>query len=85
MFALYFLILCCTRHLCSSFLVFRGTSLELSQSHSNCAALPEDPESLAASGYPGLVLSLDFAGLFDDLFAGNLNINWALMLILLAA
>ena len=65
--------------------IFRGTSLELSQSHSNCAALPEDPGPLAASGYPGPVLSLGFVGLFDDLFTGNLNINWALMLILLTA
>ena len=69
----------------SSFLVFRGTFLELSQSHSSCAALPEDPGPLAASGYPGSVLSLDFARLFNELFAGNLNINKALMLILLAA
>ena len=67
------------------FLVFHGTFLELSQSHSSCATLPEDPRPLAASGYPDPVLSLDFAGLFDDLFAENLNINWALMLILLAA
>ena len=72
-------------HLCSSFLVFRGTFLELSQSHNSCAALPEDPGPLAASGYPGPVFSLDFAGLFNDLFAGNLNTNRALMLILLAA
>ena len=81
-------------HLCSSFLVFRGTFLELSQSYSSCPALPEDPGRLAASGYPGPlatsgypgpVLSLNFARLFNDLFAGNLNINRALMLILLAA
>ena len=72
-------------HLCSSFLVFRGTFLELSQFYSSYPALPEDPGRLAASGYPGPVLWLNFAGLFDDLFAGNLNINWALMLILLAA
>ena len=81
-------------HLRSSFLVFRGTFLELSQSYSSCPALPEDLERLAASGYPGPlaasrypgpVLSLNFAGLFNDLFAKNLNINRALMLILLAA
>ena len=72
-------------HLRSSFLVFRGTFLELSQSYSSCPALPEDPGRLAASGYPGPVLLLNFAGLFNDLFAGNLNINRALMLILLAA
>ena len=72
-------------HICSSFIVFRGNPFELSQSHVSCAARPEDPEPLAASGYPGPVLSLDFAGFFNGLFAGNLNINWALMLILLAA
>ena len=71
-------------HLCSSFLVFHGTSLELSQSHISYAALPEDPKPLAASGYPGPVLSLDFAGFFNGIFARNLKTNRALMLILLA-
>ena len=72
-------------HICSSFLVFRGTPLELSQSHVSCATCPEDPEPLAAYDYFGLVLSLDFAGFFNGLFAGNLNIHRALMLILLTA
>ena len=46
-------------HIYSSFLVFCGTPFELSQSHFSCAARPEDPESLAASGYLDPVLSLD--------------------------
>ena len=41
--------------------MFRGTPLELSQSHFNCDARLEDPEPLAASGDPGLVRS---TGLF---------------------
>ena len=65
--------------------ILRGTPFELSQSHISCTARPEDPEPLATSGYPDPVLLLDFAGFFNGLFAGNLNINWALMLILLAA
>ena len=47
-------------HICSSFLVFRGTHFELSQSHLSCAACPKDPEPLATSEYPDLVLLLDF-------------------------
>ena len=45
----------------SSFLVFRGTYFELSQSHFSYAACPENHEPLATSRYPNLVLSLDFA------------------------
>ena len=37
-------------HICPSFLVFRGTLLELSQSHFNCVACLEDPKPLVASG-----------------------------------
>ena len=51
--------------------MFHGTPLELSQSHFNCAAHPEDPEPLAASGDPSsvrstglfLFLSSDLSGL----------------------
>ena len=49
-------------HICSSFLVFRGTPFELSQSYFSCATHPKDPKPLAASWYPDPVLSLDFAG-----------------------
>ena len=55
-------------HICSSFLVFCGTPLKLSQFHVNYAACPEDLEPLAASGYPSPVLSLDFVGFFNGLF-----------------
>ena len=72
-------------HICSSFLIFRGTPLKLSQSHVSYATHLEDPEPLVTSGYPGPILSLDFAGFFNGLFAGNLNIHRALMLILLVA
>ena len=44
-----------------------------------------DPEPLAASGYSDPILSLNFAGFFNGLFTGNININRALMLILLTA
>ena len=47
-------------HICSSFLVFRDTYFELSQSHFSCAACPEDPEPLATFEFPDPVLLLDF-------------------------
>ena len=37
--------------------MFLGALFKLSQSHPSCVACPEDLEPLAASGYPGLVLS----------------------------
>ena len=48
-------------HICHTFLMFRGTPLELSQSHFNCDARLKDPEPLAASGDLGPVRS---TGLF---------------------
>ena len=38
--------------------MFRGTPLELSQSHFDCVTCPEDPKPLASSRDPGPVRSL---------------------------
>ena len=67
-------------HICSSFLVFRGTPLELSQSHA-VLHVPRIP-SLWVS-WPNSFTR--FCWIFNGLFAGNLNIHRAFMLILLAA
>ena len=69
-------------HIYSSFHVFHGTPLELSQSHISCAALPED---LGPLGIPAQFFHWMLLNFLMAFFAGNLNINRALILILLAA
>ena len=44
--------------------MFLGALFELSQSHLSYVARLEDPELLAASGYPGLVLPTGLSLIF---------------------
>ena len=59
------------RHICPSFLVFRGTPLELSQSHFNCVAHPEDSNLWRSLGIPAQSVPLgSFSLFYPSILAG---------------